>query len=192
MAAICPEKIINAGVIPLIPYHNIASLNNIVFNVNDTILLRLLACKDAKGQNGLCSYSDHINPNANKNACQISDIELAQIYFRHTIINNKAGSCIVIFIDGYNLLQTDMIFSIYQNTVNWLNIANEKPFLVVVYHGDPKFYNDISEARRMLDQKLKPMSNYKNPCDITYASEEAESLIITHTKLFSVIAGQNN
>lgn len=188
MADICPEKIVEAGIIPLIPYHYIAGLNNIVFNVNAPILLRLLTCKDAINLNRECSYPDHINPRAVKKACHLENVGLAQIYFRHETIDPRAGSGIILFIEGIYLRDTDKLFDIYTNTLNWLNIAGEKPFLFVVCYGDPIHYNDISITRRILDQKLKPNSKYKNPCEITYANEDSESLLITHTKLFNVVA----
>ena len=178
MAEICPERIIRTSsvikdgtspnVIELLYNSNTAYLERIICNVLEPVLLRLLACKDAANPDTLnnCSYPDHKNMEAVKKACE-SDKKLAQIYIRHERFNPKARSCIVIFIEGKFLRETDEIVQIYQNTINWLNIADEKPFLHVLGYGEPQIFLTTKNVGIELNRKIKGIfTNYSETEDI--------------------------
>ena len=178
MEEICPERIIrtssivadgaNPNVIELLYSSNTAYLERITCYILEPVLLRLLICRDAVNSDTLnnCSYPDHRKMEATRKACE-SDKKLAQIYIRHEKINPKARSCIIIFIEGKYLHETDEIIQIFQNTVNWLNIANEKPFLHVLRYGEPQISLTTKNIGIDLNKKIRKIfAGYSDAEDI--------------------------
>jgi len=151
--------------------------------VHDPILLRLLVCKNTgnAGSTGACPYPAHANKNATKKACLNSKADLAQIYFRHVNLK-KARSCIVTFVEGITIDNTTMLYKIYQDTVNWLKIATERPYFFVVVYGDPMFYNDFTEAYIELEKKMKNLSGKEDLFFVVqYPEHKAKDLLVNHT-----------
>jgi hypothetical protein len=193
VADICPEKIVPSGSIPVLSSYRIANLKGILWNVRNPILFRMLVCKEEKilGTDG-CPYPDHINTKATKKKGCDSKDKLAHIYFRHSFIDKKARSCVVIFTEGDSLhTKIDMLFDIYQNTVNFLNIATERPYFYIIIFGDPIFDNDYNSAHKMLEHKMKTISQNEDIFFIIYANKNAEVLNVTHTTKFSVRVQEN-
>jgi len=204
---ICPKRIVRASdqqqddkpaVVSLLPYENTANLRDIVCNSHEPILIRLLVCKELKEKNNQdkCPFTDtpytgHINIEATKKLCnEPRDKKFTQIYFRHEKMDKKARSCVVVFIEGIFLHRTDVLIEQFKNTVEWLQIAEEKPFYHVVYYGDPLFPDDYTSAEKELDEKMREKySQYSKDeeiCFIIYANKEAEILRLHYTTIFSV------
>ena len=204
---ICPKRIVRASdqqqenksaVVQLLPYENTANLNIIVCNSHEPVLLRLLVCKELREENNQnnCPFeapphTSHINAEADRRLCnEPGDKRFTQIYFRHEKIDKKARSCIVAFIQGDSLHKTDVLMEWFKNTVEWLQIAEEKPFYHVVFYGDPLFDNDYTAAEKDLDEKMRKIySQYSKDeeiCFIIYANKEAEVLRLHYTTTFSV------
>jgi len=204
---ICPKIIIRASdqqkdekpaVIPLQPYDNTANLNYIVCNSHEPILLRLLLCKSLKEKDdrNKCPFQDppfsgHINNDATIRICnELRDKQFTQIYFRHEKIDKKARSCVVTFIQGDSLYRADILIERFKNTVEWLQIAEEKPFYHVIYYGDPQFDNDYTKALNELDKKMREVyadySENEDICFILFADNKADNLRLHYTTIFSV------
>jgi len=189
---ICPEKIVEAGSMPLLSSPNVANLKAIVWNVyndenktveNNPVILRLLACKTGTRQvdTTVCSYPDHVNKAAIKKACQDSKSDLAQIYFRHKIMDLKARSCIVVFIKGIYLHKEETLYKLYRDTIDWLEIADERPYFYIVFYGDPLFDLQLTKAYKNLKWKMKPISGKEDIFFMIYAKKGTEALDVTHT-----------
>jgi len=203
----CPRIIIrasdqqhdaNPAVIPLPLYDKTANFKEIVCNSHRPVLLRLLVCKELKEENNQdkCPFSDppytvHINIEATKQLCnETKDRTFTQIYFRHEKIDKKARSCVVAFIESDILKKTDVLLERFRNTVEWLQIAEEKPFYHVVLYGDPQFKKDYITVEKELDEKMRNLySQYSKDeeiCFIRSANKKAEVLRIYYTTIFSV------
>jgi hypothetical protein len=182
---ICPSKIIapDDPPLPLRQSLNTANLNKIIFNIHDPVLLRLLLCKEDK--NSDCPYPDHNNSVAVHIACNFPDI-LAHIYIRHEQIDSIARSCVVVFTEATYLFSSDGLLNIFQNTVNWLNIAHERPyFYVIPRYGKPLASVHTDYAKVILNRELKRIYNgYSKDeviCTIIPADKQAEILRIDYT-----------
>jgi len=205
---ICPKTIVrasnqqqddNPAVIPLLlPYEKTANLNNIVCSSHEPVLLRLVVCKELKEKDNQdkCPFTNpphavHINSEATRQiCCESADKIFTQIYFRHEKIDKKARSCVVAFIEGDTLHRTDVLLERFKNTVEWLQIAEEKPFYHVVFYGDPQCGNDHTKAEKKLEENMRKLySQYSQDeeiCFLIYANKKAESLRLYHTTIFSV------
>ena len=204
---ICPKTLVrasdqqqddNPAVIPLMPHEKTANLNSIVCSSHESVLLRLTVCKELKEESNQnkCPFADppyaiHANLTATKQICnEPTDKIFTQIYFRHEKIDKKARSCVIAFIEGDALHKTDILLEKFKNTVEWLQITEEKPFYHVVFYGDPQFGNDNTKAEKKLEEKMREQySQYSEDeeiCFLVYASKKAEFLRVNHTTIFSV------
>jgi len=204
---ICPKSIIrasdqqqddNPAVVPLLPYENTANLKGIICNSHEPVLLRLLVCKELKEKDNQnkCPfanppYESHLNIEAAKQLCnEPIDKTFTQIYFRHEKTDKKARSCIVAFIEGDTLHRTDVLLEMFKNTVEWLQIAEEKPFYHVVFYGDPLFGNEHIKAEKELDEKMRETysqySKDEDICFMIFANKKSEVLRLYYTTIFSV------
>jgi len=205
---ICPRTVVRASdqkqndkpaVVPLLlPYEETANLNNIICSSHEPVLLRLMVCKDLRENNSgdKCPFADpplavHVNLGATKQICsEPTNKVFTQIYFRHEKIDKKARSCVVAFIEGDTLHKTETLLERFKNTVEWLQIAEEKPFYHVVFYGDPQCGNDHTKAEKELEEKMRELySQYSKDeeiCFLIYANKKAEFLRLYHTTIFSV------
>lgn len=209
---ICPESIVRASeqtsgnftnTTLLISSFNTANLKSIVWDVHSPLLLRLLHCKEEKSKNNQnkCPFTDppyteHINKEATKKACIDSKNKLAQIYFRHEQFDIKARSCVVAFIESYNLHKIDLLLDLFYNTVEWLNIAKECPYFYIVHFDLPLFGNELIRINKKLDENLKQKyTGYlkdEKISFITNANKYSEFLKIICTTKFSMKTTQSN
>jgi len=207
LADICPKIVVRASdqqqdnkpaVVRLFPFENTANLSDIVCSSREPVLLRLLVCKELKERNNQdeCPFADppytgHKNVEATKYLCnEPENRKFSQIYFRHEKIDKKARSCVIAFIQGDSLHKTDVLLEIFKNTVEWLQIAEEKPFFHVVFYGDPLNGDDHTKAEKDLDEKMRELySQYSKDeeiCFMVYANKKAEVLRLNYTTIFSV------
>jgi hypothetical protein len=190
----CPFKIVlpNDPPVSLIPSINTANLDKIVFNIHVPFLLRLLLCKEEKNTQPLnnCPYPKHINSNAVNIACNFPN-KLAHVYLRHEQINNAERSCIIVFIETMYLFDRNGLLSLFNNTVNWLNIANEKPYFYIVRYGEPKNSVNTNFTSKVINIELKrTYSGYSNDediCIIIPVEKHSQSLRIDYIKNFYII-----
>ena len=199
---ICPEIIIKADtpredntglrVIHLLPSPNTANLIDIVFDVRDSYLLRLLVCKEeiSKEETDNCPYPMHKNNEATRRVCIDSGKKLAHIYVRHNQINNETRSFLIAFIEGEVLSKTDEILEMLKNTVDWLNIAKERPFFYIIRYGKPDISLATNQIRMTLTKKIKEIySKYpdnEDPCIVLQTLHDSKSLIIEHIRKFII------
>jgi len=185
----CPFKIITRTdpPVPLLPSLNTANLNRIVFNIHNSVLLRLLVCKEEKEANPQidCPYPDHKNSDAVNLACNHPN-RLAHVYLRHEQIDNKARSCIIVFIEATYLFAPAGLLEVFKNTVNWLNIAHERPyFYVIPYYGKQQAAVHTAFNSKILNMELRKIfkgySNDEDICIVIPADKRAEILNIDHT-----------
>jgi hypothetical protein len=147
-----------------------------------------LVCKDEKDLEASddCPYPKYKNSEAVTLACKNAGGKLAQIYIRHATINQKARSCLIIFIEGYNLNKTDELLERLQNSVRWLDIAQEKPCFYIFCYGQPLAQVAIGDLRKKIDRRLKEVfSNYSKEeeiCIATQVSRCSEVLFINTKK----------
>lgn len=184
---ICPFKIV-LPTEPLVPLqlspNKTADFKKIEFYIHDPVLLRLLVCKEGKINLSDCLFPKHKNPDAAKFACNSQD-ELAHIYIRHEIMNNVARSCLILFIDTMYLFTPNGLLKLFADTVNWLNIAQEKPyFCVVLRYKEPKTTVNTEYNRRIVNRELrriyKGYSHDEDICTVYPAAKTAELLRIDH------------
>jgi hypothetical protein len=182
----------NPNVIPLIPSPNMGNLQRIISNVHLPILLRLLLCKGAETVHNPddCPYPEHKNSRADKKICRdSSDAKLAQVYVRHEQIDKKARSCVLVFVQRYCLSSTDALFHILKNTVDWLQIAREKPCFYIFHYGQPESSLITNDAVKKLNKKIKEtFTGYPREEDVCMGVSvirNSESLQINHTGKFS-------
>jgi hypothetical protein len=190
-----PTSHITGGFSPntvqLIPSPNTANLNKIVFNMHLPILLRLLLCKEQRltPSPDNCPYPEHKNDGVVKKTCGNSVDKMAQIYVRHEKMDTKARSCVLVFIEGHYLSNIDNLFLIVKNTVDWLQIAHEKPYFYIFHYGSPVFGTAATHAIKKLNKKIKELfTEYSQTEDICMGSpvgRRSESLQINHTVKFS-------
>jgi hypothetical protein len=183
----CPfKKIIPSDTpVSLLPSNNTANFKRIVLNIHNPVLLRLLLCKEEKINSIDCPFPEHKNPEAVNIACNSQD-ELAHIYIRHEEIDSIARSCIIFFINSIYLFTHDGLLKLFKNTVNWLNIAEEKPyFYVILRYNENKAITNTDFNRRVLNIELRKIyKNYSNDEDICVffpADKYTELLRIEHT-----------
>lgn len=198
MAEICPKKIVKPvstqrgaakpEIIPLLPSSNTAKLQRIIFDVRDHVLLRLLVCKEeiTKNETSGCPYPEHTNNAATIKACGYSNKRLAHVYVRHEQTNEDVRSCVIVFIEGMRLCRTNELMDMLKNTVDWLEIAKEKPFFYIVRYGQAAINNTIDETRTTLTKKIKEI--YKgypdddDTCIVLSVLHDSQSLMIDQTK----------
>jgi hypothetical protein len=117
---------------------------------------------------------------------------LAQIYIRHEELHVKARSCVVILVEGKHLHETDKILQIFLNTVKWLNIASEKPFLHVLRYGEPQIGLTTKQTGIELNKKIRGIytgySDAEDICIMGSVVKGAIPLIINCTRNFSITA----
>jgi hypothetical protein len=197
----CTERIIRAssttadGATPnkicLLPSSNTANIQRIICNVHEPVLLRLLVCKVERKTDD-CPYPEHRNREAVKEACRDSEKKLAQIYLRHEKFDKIARSCVVVFVEGRYLRQTDELLEIFRNTVEWLNIADERPFFHVLRYGQPQDNLTTKNVGKTLNRKLRELfegySKDEDNCIMVSVEKGAEPLILNHARKFSLRA----
>jgi len=204
---ICPRTIVwasdqqhydNTAVVPLPPYNKTANLKRIICNSHEPVLLRLLVCKELKEENNqnkcpfvVPPYTDHKNTESNKQLCnETKDRTFTQIYFRHEKVDIKTHSYVVTFIEGDTLKKTNVLLERFKNTVEWLQIAEEKPIYYVVLYGDPQFKKDYITVGNELDEEMRKLySQYSKDeeiCFIISANKKAEVLRLYYSTMFSV------
>jgi hypothetical protein len=205
MTDICPEILIWAAApkgesfspstINLLASSHVANLKRIICNVPEPVLLRLLVCKDEKDLEASddCPYPEHKNREAVKLACNEASGKMAQIYIRHDKINRKARSCLIIFIEGYNLNKTDELLERLQNSVTWLGIAQERPYFYIFCYGYPMNQVAIGDLCKKIDKRLKDIfpdySKEEDVCIATQVLRNSEVLFInTNRAKFSLSA----
>jgi hypothetical protein len=185
---ICPRAIIRASdqktdnrpaVVPLPPYENTANISNIVCSSQEAVLLRLLVCKELREGNNQdeCPfleppYTDHkiVEAIEQQQLCKrpIEKI-FTQIYFRRDKTDEKTRSYVIVFIEGINLHITDELLKKFQNTVECLKIAEEKPFYYIVYYGELLSGNVFKAADKKIDEGIKKIySHYSKDEDICF------------------------
>jgi len=190
----CPFKIVlpTDPIVSLLPSLNTANLDKIVLNIHDSFLLRLLLCKEEKNAQHItnCPYPKHKNSNAVNIACN-SPIKLAHVYLRHEQINNTTRSCVIVFIETMYLFDRDGLLNLYKNTVNWLNIANEKPYLYILRYGIPRSSLNTNTTCKVLNIEIKKIyrdySNDEDICKIIPVEKHSKSLRIDYVKNFNII-----
>jgi len=191
---ICPFKTVipTDPVVSLLPSINTANLERIVFNIHNPVLLRLLACKEEKNTQHPtgCLYPEHKNSKAVKIACNLPG-KLAHVYIRHEQINNTARSCIIVFIETMYLFDRDGLLDLFKNTVDWLDIANEKPYFYVLRYGEPKNVLNTNYACKVLNIELRRnysgYSNDEDVCTIVPIEKHSQTLRIDYVKSFDII-----
>jgi hypothetical protein len=204
MDNICPRMIVrstvpndrefNPNTIELLPSKNVANLEKIVCNVLEPVLLRLLVCKDEKSgeTSDDCPYPEHKNREAVKLACNNSEAKLAQIYIRHDRINAQSRSCVIVFVEGQYLSKTDELLERLQNSVSWLDIANERPYFYIFHYDQPAFQLTANNSCKRINAKMKKLfTGYSQDEDICIAvsvQRGSKSLIVNHTTKFSLRA----
>ena len=206
MDDICPSVIIravacvkdgfNPNVIPLLLSPSTANLQRIVCNIQQPVLLRLLVCREeTKSHNpDNCAYPEHKNIVASKRACCDSQEKLAQLYVRDECTDINARSYILVFIAGHYLSNIDALLHLLKNTVDWLHIAQEKPYLYVFYYGHPETGVAASYAIKKLNKKIKETfpayAKDEDACIGVSVVRKSESLHINQTTgNFSFSAG---
>jgi hypothetical protein len=201
---ICPERIIRASsattdeatsnTVELLPSSNTAYLQRIIFNVHEPVLLRLLVCKEEKNteEPDDCPYPGQRNREAVKKACGDTEKKLAQIYLRHEKFDKKARSCVIVFVEGEHLSQTGKLLEIFRNTVEWLKIADERPYFYVLRYGHPQDNLTTKNAGDTLNNKMRELfegySKDEEICHMVPVERGAKPLIINHTRKFSIRA----
>jgi hypothetical protein len=203
VAGMCPGRIVRAAVptagnipskISLLPSPNVANLKWIVCNVLEPVLLRMLVCKDenSAGIFDNCPYPEHKNNAADKWTCVDSVGKLAQIYLRHNNTDQKSRSCIITFVEGQYLGKTDELLELLQNTIDWLNVKQEKPYFYIFYYGQPVNQLTANNSRHAINSKIKEIfsgySQDEDACIIAPIRRDSECLIMKHTKRFSFSA----
>jgi hypothetical protein len=201
---LCPKMIVRAAaskddrfspnIIELLPTENIANLEKIECNVLEPVLLRLLVCKDEKSVefSDICPYPKHKNQDAVKLVCDNSGLRLAQIYIRLEREKSKSRSCLILFVEGQYLAKTDELIERMKNSVSWLDIEDEKPYFYIFHYGQPVFNITASNSCRRINARIKELfTGYSQDEDICIAESVrrgSKSLIVNHTKLFSLKA----
>lgn len=184
----CPFKIITRTdpPVPLLPSSNTANLKRIVFNIHNSVLLRLLVCREENKTQipNNCPYPEHKNSDAVNFACT-SPNKLAHVYLRHEQMDDTARSCIIIFIEAMYLFTQDGLLKLFQDTVNWLNIAQEKPyFYVIPCYGKQQASVHTAFNSKILNMELRKVykgySNDEDICIVIPADIRAEILNIDH------------
>jgi hypothetical protein len=141
----------------------------------------------------ICPYPDHINRYAVKKACTDSKKNLAQLYVRHEQPPKKSRSCVVIFVERHYLRETEKLSELIKYTVDWLRIAQEKPYFYILHYGRPEFGTATAYAIKALNKKIKETfegyAQDEDTCIGVTVGKGSESLtIITHTGKFSFSA----
>jgi hypothetical protein len=204
MTDVCPEIIIRAAspkdknfspsTVELLVTTNVANLRRIVSNVLEPVLLRLLVCREEKPAEKPydCPYPEHKNSEAVRLACNETTVKLAQIYLRHDKINLRARSCVVVFIEGRQLSNTNDLLERLQNSVKWLDIADEKPYFYVFHYGDPVCQNTTNDSCKRIAARMREVfpgySQDEDICIPVSVRRDSESLIVKHTTKFSLRA----
>jgi hypothetical protein len=91
------------------------------------------------------------------------------------------------------LREIDRIVQIFQNTVNWLNIADEKPFLHVLRYGEPQIGLTTKHVGIELNEKIRRIfasySDSEDICIMVPVRRGTKPLIINSTNSkFSITA----
>ena len=198
MADICPEIIIKEDtprkddtglrVIPLLSSSNTTNLKRIVFDVRDPFFLRLLVCKEAIPKAGPdnCPYQEHKKNEAAKRVCIDLEKKLAHVYVRRHQANDETRSFVIAFIEGRNLSKINEISAILENTVDWLDIAKERPFFYVIRYGQSASSLVTNQACADISERIKEIykgyPDDENPCIVLQTLHDSKSLIIDHIK----------
>jgi hypothetical protein len=82
--------------------------------------------------------------------------------------------------------------TIFIETINWLDIASEKPFLHVLRYGEPQIGLITKQAGIELNKKIrgiyKEYSDAEDICIMGYVAKRATPFIVNCTKKFSFTA----
>jgi hypothetical protein len=153
--------------VPLVSSANVANLKRIVCNVQDHVLLRVLACKGerAVGKADVCPYPDHKNNGATRLACVDCNNVLAQIYIRleHSHDNQSLRSCIIAFGEGQYLSKTDDLLQRMQYSIAWLDIEHERPHFFIFYYGQPMAQLIAKNSQKFINDRIKKLYNFYSP-----------------------------
>jgi hypothetical protein len=184
----------NPNTIELLPSKNVANLEKIVCNVLESVLLRLLVCKDEKSGKTPedCPYPEHKNCEADKLVCNNSEAKLAQIYIRHDKVNAQSRSCVIVFVEAQYLSKTEELLERLQNSISWLDIENERPYFYIFHYGPPACQLTANNSCKRINAKMKELfTGYSQDEDICIAvsvQRGSKSLIVNHRTKFSLIA----
>jgi hypothetical protein len=195
----CPERIIRAASggseggssIPLIVSPVTANLKRVICNVQEPVLLRLLACVAEKHKNpaGVCLYPEHRNRDAHQAACNTTENKLAQIYTKPAERNTRSRSYFITFIEGQYLSKTDAVLETLHNSVKFLGVQNETPYFYIFYYGQRPVLLTANTSRKLIDNKLKDtFGGYlpdEDACIIAPVGRTAQVLFINPAKRFS-------
>lgn len=170
MPDICPEMIVRitastpgnsqsdrSDIISLTPFSNTAMFKTIQFNTSEPVLLRLLMCRDENPTKNPddCPCPDHKNRTATKMACRDSRNKLAQIYVRQERIAAQTRSCIIVFIERQYLTRIDELSKLLLSTVDWLGIAQERPYFYIFGYGSSGYGLTHDNTHIVLNKKIK-------------------------------------
>jgi hypothetical protein len=182
----CPYKIVKRAnpLVPLLHSLKTANLERIEFNIHNPVLLRLIVCKEEKISTD-CPYPDHENSNAFNVLCNYDNFKLAHIYVRHEQIDNIARSCVIVFTKTMYLFDKNELLNLLQNTVNWLDIAQERPYFFIIRYGEPQTTVSTANTNRVLNIELRRIfsgySKDEDICVIIPVEKQAKLLRIDHT-----------
>jgi hypothetical protein len=193
LSDICPFKIAvpTDPPVPLLPSPNTANIQRIVFNGHNPVLLRMLACQEANSTHNSsgCPYPDHKSPVANKLACNSPD-KFSHLYIRHEQMDDTARSCVIVFIENTYFFDKDGLLQLFQNTVSWLGIAQEKPYFYIARYGKSHTTGDTGYNSKVLNMALKRIyKDYpdgEDICIIIPVGQRAQILSINHNRKFLV------
>jgi hypothetical protein len=187
------DKEFSPSAVPLISSSNVANLKRIVCNVHESVLLRLLVCKDERvvGETDVCPYQAHKNDEATRLVCNDCENVLAQIYIRleQSHGNRTLRSCIVSFVEGQYLIRTDDLLQRLQSSVIWLGIERERPLFYIFYYGQPMVQLIANNSCKTINDRIKRAFGFytqeEDVCVVAPVGRYSESLIINHKNIFS-------
>jgi hypothetical protein len=190
-----PKGGVSPSIIELLPSPTTAHLSKIECNVPEAVLLRLLACKDENPTKKPddCPYPEHKSSGAEKLACNLHDIKLAQIYIKKEKNAGKSRSCLIVFIEGQYLnKKIDELLERLKNSVTWLDIENEKPYFYIFYFGQPVFLLTANDSCKRINKRIKELflgySRDEDVCIMAPVQRNSTSFIINHFEKFSLKA----
>jgi hypothetical protein len=186
-----PKGGVSPSIVELLPSPTTANLSKIECNVPEAVLLRLLTCKD-ENQTKMpeeCPYPEHKNIGAEKLACNLHDIKLAQVYIKKEKSTGKSRSCLIVFIEGQYLnKKINELLERLKNSVAWLDIEKEKPYFYIFYFGQPVFLLTANDSCRRINRRIKELflgySQDEDVCIMAPVQRNSSSLIINHFKIF--------
>lgn len=199
MSRICPEKTIRAippkpeaGTINIASSNNRFRINEIEYKTEKSVLFRLLLCREEKIMRGLPShpeecncpfqghYNHYVDIMTSQYACREPRNDIAHIYYRHESPQKGEQSCIVAFINKKSD-KYDNIAQRFINTINWLQIINEKPYfrLIYIFNTPSIDIDSINIKREIQDEIRKALPSLKQEiCRIVEFGKDKKKLVI--------------